>query len=287
MSGIHDDLHDLTSNYYFNFINPKVGLVYNITANNQIYGSMAVANKEPSRTNYQDADADYAPKAENLTDYELGYALSSYDKLLRVNFYYMNYKDQLVETGKVNNVGAAILTNVDKSYRRGIEVVAGWRFSEHFDWNMNFTLSQNKVIKFTEYVDNWDSWGQESKDLGTTDISFSPSVIAKNSFQFHFFKTLDIMLNSRYVGRQFIDNTSNMERSVDPYFVSDLRFIYGVKSKLFKKMNLTFSINNIFNEMYETHAWVYRYIYGGQEYNMNGYFPQAGINFMGGISISF
>ena len=95
------------------------------------------------------------------------------------------------------------------------------------------------------------------------------------------------MLNSRYVGRQFIDNTSNMERSVDPYFVTDLRFNYSIKSKFFKKMNFTFSINNLFNEKYETHAWVYRYIYGGQEYNMNGYFPQAGINFMGGISISF
>ena len=287
MNGIHDDLHDLTADYNFNFINPKFGMVYYLTAENQIYGSVAVANKEPSRTNYRDADADYLPKSEHLVDYEFGYAFNTYNKLLRVNFYYMDYNDQLVETGKVNNVGAAILTNVDKSYRRGVEVVAGWRISKHFNWNMNFTLSQNKILNFTEYVDNWDTWGQESKELGTTDISFSPSVIAKNSFQFHFFKDLDIILNSRYVGRQFIDNTSNLDRSIDPYFVTDLRFNYGIKSRLFKNLELSFSINNLFNEKYETHAWVYRYVYGGQEYNMNGYFPQAGINFMGGITMRF
>ena len=298
ISGIHDDLHDLTSDYNFNFINPKMGVVYHITSKNQIYGSMAMANKEPSRTNYTEADADYSPKSEHLLDYEMGYAYNRYNKLLRVNFYFMNYKDQLVETGKVNNVGSAILTNVDKSYRRGVELIAGWKINKYFDWDFNTTLSQNVIEDFTEYVDNWDTWGQESAFLGNTNISFSPSVILKNSFNLHVLKNLDISLNSRYVGRQYIDNSHQTnglfslgkeisDRSINPYFVSDLRFNYSLKSKLFKNLGFNFSINNIFNERYETHAWVYRYLLGGDEYEMNGYFPQAGINFVGGITLRF
>jgi iron complex outermembrane receptor protein len=287
MNGIHDDLHDLTAHYEFGFLNPKLGIVYKLNNRNRIYGSVAVANKEPSRNNYRDADAGYTPLPEKLTDYELGYLFNSTDKLLRFNFYYMDYKDQLVATGKVNNVGAAIMTNVDKSYRAGVEIIAGWKVSESFDWNFNVALSQNKILDFTEYVDNWDTWGQEEKYLGTTDISFSPAVVAKNSFNFHLLKTLDIALLSRYVGRQYIDNTSNKERSLDPYFVTDLRFDYALRVKGLKNLSFNLSINNILNEMYESNAWVYRYIYGGNEYEMNGYFPQAGINFMAGFRVRF
>jgi len=199
----------------------------------------------------------------------------------------MQYKDQLVATGKVNNVGEAIMVNVDKSFRRGIEFIASWQQSKFFDWNFNTTLSQNKIAKFTSFVDNWDTWGQESIILKNTDISFSPSIIVKNSFDFHVAKALNISFLSKYIGRQFIDNTSNINRSLNPYFVSDLIFNYSIKFESFKEIVLNFSLNNVFNEMYESNAWVYRYISGNQEYEMNGYFPQAGINFLAGISLKF
>ena len=287
INGIHDDLHDLTSVHNFNFINPKAGLVYKLNAINEVYASAALANKEPSRNNYRDADIDYSPKAEHLTDYEFGYAFNGSNKLFRLNFYLMQYKDQLVATGKVNNVGEAIMVNVDKSFRRGIEFIASWQQSKFFDWNFNTTLSQNKIAKFTSFVDNWDTWGQESIILKNTDISFSPSIIVKNSFDFHVAKALNISFLSKYIGRQFIDNTSNINRSLNPYFVSDLIFNYSIKFESFKEIVLNFSLNNVFNEMYESNAWVYRYISGNQEYEMNGYFPQAGINFLAGISIKF
>ncbi len=287
LKGIHDDLHDLGGRYVFNFVNPKAGVVYKITGRQKIYGSFAIANKEPSRNNYRDADKDYTPKPEHLTDYELGYAFNGKKGIIRANLYFMNYKDQLVETGKVNNVGSPIMINVAQSYRAGIELVAGHRFSRHFNWNINATFSQNKILNFTSFVDNWDTWSQDSAQLGTTDISFSPAVILKNALMFRFFDALDIALLTRYVSRQYIDNTSSKERSLDPYLVNDLKLGYDIKVKSLKTFRINISINNIFNEMYETNAWVYRYIYNGKEQEMNGYFPQAGINFTAGLSIGF
>lgn len=287
MTGIHDDLHDLTAHHSFNFINPKLGLVYKIKNLHEIYASLAVANKEPSRSNYKDADADYEPKPENLTDIEMGYAYNDVNKLFRVNFYYMLYKDQLVLTGKVNGVGEAIMQNVDQSYRMGLEVVAAWKFNDLLEWNFNAGLSENKIINYVGYIDNWDTWGQEVEKIASTDISYSPSVVLKNTIAFHANKNLDVRFLTRYVGRQYMDNTSNLDRSLDPYLVNDLRFDYRLKVKGLKGLAVNFAINNIFNEMYESNAWVYRYLYGGQEHQMEGYYPQAGINFLGGLTLTF
>lgn len=286
IDGIHDDLHSLTNKYDFNFFNPKVGMVYKMD-HHEVYGSLAVANREPSRNNYRDADINYSPKPEYMEDFELGYAYSQNSRLARINFYYMNYKDQLVETGKVNNVGAPIMTNVDKSYRAGVEFIAGIKPNNYFEWNFNASLSQNKIMDFTEYVDNWDTWGQESKYLGKTDISFSPNIILKNNLNLQLNKNFEIALQSQYIGRQFIDNTSNLNRSLDPYFISNLIVLYNPEIKGLKELTISFRINNLFDEPYESSAWVYRYITGGKEYSMDGYFPQAGINFSTGISLKF
>ncbi len=287
MSGIHDDLHDLTSEYHFNFVNPKVGIVYDLNDKNQIFSSFAIANKEPSRGNYRDADAGYIPQSEQLQDLEMGYSHNRKNSLFRANLYVMNYKNQLVETGKVNNVGMPIMINVDNSFRAGIELVAGWRPADYFNWNFNVAVSQNKILNFTEYVDNWDSWTQESADLGTTDIAFSPNLVLKNSFDVKVHPTVEIALQTRYVSRQYIDNTSNLSRSIDPYLVSDLIINFTPVLKQMKNLSVYFRVNNLFNEEYETSAWVYRYRTGGQEYVMDGYFPQAGIHFNSGVSMKF
>ena len=287
MDGVHDNLTDLTSDYAFDFINPKFGAVFQLTPKQQVFASAAMANREPSRSNYRDADEGYTPQPEQLIDYEFGYSYNGKKGLVRINFYYMDYIDQLVETGKVNNVGAPIMINVAKSYRRGIELVAGWQLSRKLNWNFNTTLSQNKILNFTEYVDNWDTWTQESKELGTTDIAYSPSIIIKNALYYKPLKWLEISFLSRYIGRQYADNTSNKDRSIDPYFVNDLNLNFTPKINHMKNISFNLRVNNVFNEEYETYAWVYRYLTGGQEYVMDGYSPQAGINFLAGVTVKF
>jgi iron complex outermembrane receptor protein len=136
-------------------------------------------------------------------------------------------------------------------------------------------------------VDVWETWSQIPEEYEQTDISFSPSITASNEFRYSPLKGLNLILASNFVGRQYVDNTQSVERSIDPYLVHDFKILYDVKVKALKKLQFKLSINNVLNHQYETNAWVYRYIEtsGGDESLMSGYYPQAGINFMGGIKI--
>ena len=294
IKGTHDDLRDLTQEHIFNFFNPKAGISYALNPRSSFYFSFGVSHREPNRSVYRDADPGQDIRSERLIDYELGYKLSGTKLSLNANLYYMDYKDQLVLTGKINNVGSAIMTNVPESYRAGVELSAVWQVLPLLKWNANLSLSQNKIKDFTEYVDNWNYWDdpftqpiQYSKNLGTTDISFSPDVIAGSILTLTAVKHLNIAWVSKYVGRQYIDNTSSKERSLDPYWVNNLRFDYTVQIRGIKSLGFSLSLNNIFNAEYETNAWVYRYVYNGVESEMNGYFPQAGFNFMAGVNLKF
>ena len=200
----------------------------------------------------------------------------------------MKYRDQLVLTGKINNVGDPILVNVPNSYRTGIELSGGIQIVKSLRWDMNLTLSRNKIKDFVAYTDNWDTWPEQKVDtLGTTDISFSPEIIGSSILTWEPVKSLQISLQSKFVGRQFIDNTSNKNRSLDPYFIHDLKFYYTIRTGFIRQIDLMLSLNNIFNVEYESNAWVYRYYNENQEYEMNGYFPQAKFNFMAGLSLKF
>ncbi|MDZ7744128.1 MAG: TonB-dependent receptor [Bacteroidota bacterium] len=290
IDGIHDDLRDISQENIFNFFNPKAGLYYDLNENNSVYFSVGVANREPSRSNYRDADSNDVFKSERLLDFELGYSMKKQKYGLEANLFYMDYKDQLVLTGELNDVGAAIMTNVPESYRAGIEVVGGVKILEKLDWKLNATFSQNKIRNFVEYVDDWDySTGepQISKELGTTGLAFSPGIIAGNRITYELFEGLKLSFISKYVGRQYIDNTSSRSRSLNPYFVNDLLINYSFKTKFIDEISFHLMINNLFNEEYETYAWVYRYIYSGEYWEMDGYFPQAGINVLGGLTLSF
>ena len=287
IDGIHDDLRDISQFHAFTFFNPKAGLFYTIDNDHSIYFSFAVANREPNRSNYRDADESNQPQPERLFDYELGYDLNRPGAGLQVNFYFMDYKDQLVMTGEINNVGAAIMTNVSDSYRAGIEILSNLKVSDLISWSANFSLSQNKIKNFTGYIDDWDNGGQISKDLGETDLAFSPGIVGGSQIVYTPLKGLKINLISKYVGRQYIDNSSSKLRSLDPYFVNDVVINYSFKTKLIKEVGLHLMLNNIFNEEYETYAWVYRYFYSGEYHVMDGYFPQAGFNLLGGISLEF
>jgi iron complex outermembrane receptor protein len=288
IEGTHDDLSDLTQTHHYDFFNPKAGIFYKINKANNLFFSIAVANREPSRSDFRDADPGRTVKPERLTDLEMGYTLQHKNILLEAHAFYMYYKDQLVLTGKINNVGTPIRTNVPNSFRTGLELNTSFGITSWLQWSLTGTYSINKIKDFTAYIDDWDHWPQQKEEyLGTTDISFSPAFTGNSILTFYPVKNTEIRFVSRYVSRQYIDNTSNKERSLDPYFVNDLKINYTLKPKWLSSLDLMLSLNNIFNTEYETNAWVYRYIYNGKEYEMNGYFPQAKFNFMAGLRFKF
>ncbi len=288
IDGDHDDLRDITQEHKFNFLNPKAGLYFDINENHSTYFSFAVSNREPSRSDYRDSDEDHTPTGEILYDYEIGYNFKSLNFAVDANIYYMNYKDQLILTGEINNVGDPIMTNVPESYRAGIELAVSAKILQNLKWDINATFSRNKIKDFTAYIDNWSPpYEQITDDLGETNLSFSPDIIAGSIISYKPVNNLNISFISKYVSRQYIDNTSNKYRSLDPYFVNNLIINYSFKTKFIKEIGFQLMINNIFNEEYETNAWVYRYYYESNEYMMDGYFPQAGINFLAGINLKF
>lgn len=288
IDGVDDAERNITQDHEFNFFNPKVGMLFYPGTNQQAYASFAIANREPNRSNFTDAEPDRpAPRPERLSDFELGYTYKSLQFSVGANFYYMDYKDQLILTGEINNVGTALMVNVDKSYRTGIEIFGGIKFLDNLSWDANATLSRNKIKNFIELVDDWDNGGQQEIYYDEVNIAFVPDFLATSRFNFTPFKKFEIELISQYVSKQYIDNSSSSDRMLDPYFINHVRMAYTLNLKEIKSLEFSLLINNITSEEYETNAWVYSYILGNERYAMDGYFPQAGINFLVGASIRF
>jgi iron complex outermembrane receptor protein len=287
IGGFDEDLKDVSQNHKYLFFNPKTGFIYTLNSEQKIYLSFGISQREPDRGNFTDADPGKTPGPEKLYDYEAGYEFHSSGIMIKGNIYYMNYHDQLILTGKINNVGAAILTNVPKSYRQGIEIETGIMILNSLNWYENFTLSRNIIPVFVDFTDNWDTSAQDEETLKHKTISFSPSVIASSVIDYSPFNDFHLSLNSKYVGKQFIDNTQNNERMLDPYLVHNISLMYVAKSKMFKELTCQFLINNLFNNKYETYAWVYKYNEGGSQHVLDGYFPQAGINYMFRFGVKF
>ncbi|PIY09847.1 MAG: TonB-dependent receptor [Flexibacter sp. CG_4_10_14_3_um_filter_32_15] len=284
--GFDNDLSNVEQNANLSFFNPKFGLTYKLD-NHRFYGSWARANREPNRDDFTESTPNTRPKAERLDNIEIGWN-GRFEKLsLSANYYLMNYTDQLILTGQVNDVGSYTRQNVDKSYRTGVEIVADYRFNRKFSWSANATFSQNKINNFTEYLDDYDNGGQQEINYGETDIAFSPSLIAANTFSFRPAKGFSINLLSKYVGEQFLDNTSTDTRKLDPYFVNDLQLVYNFSYKFFKNIELNLLINNILSEEYESNGYTFGYIAGGETTRQNYFYPQAGRNFLVGLRINF
>ena len=288
ITGVDDDQRNIAQEHNLNFFNPKVGLTYRIADNQSAYASLSIANREPNRDNYVDADQTKpSPKPETLYDAEAGYMLN-YSKLsLSTNLYYMYYTNQLVLTGAINDVGSPIMVNVPVSFRSGIELSANAFLLKNLRWGTSLTLSRNKIKSFIEFIDNWDTWGQDSVNHTNADIAFSPSVIYNSQLTWILHKNLNISLISKFVSKQFIDNTQSEDRVLDAYFVNNLLISYTVYPKFMKEITFSVMINNLLNEKYASNAWVYRYSTGNQLEKLDGYFPQAGVNFMAGVSVKF
>jgi iron complex outermembrane recepter protein len=268
----------------YTFFNPKAGISFNKN-NYQVYVSYSIGAKEPNRDDFE-AGLNQIPKPEILYDLELGAEKKNADYTYGATFYYMNYHNQLVSTGKINDVGAYTRTNAPESYRMGVELQAGVKFAQWINAGGNISFSKNKIRNFTEYVDDYDNGGQKVYEYQNTNISFSPDAVASVTLNIIPVINGEISLQSKYVGRQFLDNTSHASRSIKPYYVQNLKLSYSLgKKNIFKDVDFIFQVNNIFNRKYESNGYTYDYVSGGELTVENYYFPMAGINFLAAINI--
>lgn len=293
LSGPDDDLKGLDQNHTWTFFNPKFGLNYEINSSNRAYISYAVANREPARADIKEATkqgGNIMPTFETLNDIEGGYQYKQKQYAFGINIYYMIYKNQLVNTGELNNVGNHIKTNVKDSYRRGIEIIFASKILKTLTWNFNTTLSQNRIKNYIEYSSAYDdNWNEilQAKNLGETHISYSPEIISSSSLSYSFIKYFEIELISKYVGKQYFDNTSSDMRKIDPYFVNNLKLSYTNNFKNNTEYSISFLVNNLLNEKYIANAYGGNWYEQGEEKSWAYYFPQAGTNYMIKLNLKF
>jgi iron complex outermembrane receptor protein len=293
LRGEDDDLKDIGQSHSFSFFNPKAGLFYRLSSGQEAFLSLSVANREPTRTDFKEAagDSEATPRPERLYDLEAGYVFRSARSSVGLNLYGMYYRDQLVPTGELSNVGYSIMTNVEKSYRIGAEITAGFKPSGSIGLDMSLTISSNKIVNFLEhYIDyNTTDWSEEyrSNNLGTVDIAYSPSITGSSDLYANILPPLKVHLISKYVGRQYFDNTMNSERMLDPYFVSNAMIDFEPALKSLRGASLQLLVTNIFNVKYESNAYGGNWFEDGQEKTWAYYFPQAGTGFMLRLGLKF
>jgi iron complex outermembrane receptor protein len=281
MLGTADKFLSIDSDNTYSFFNPKFGLTHQLSEKSKVYGSVSAGSKEPSRQDFVD-NAAGAPRPEYLQDYELGYERSGQKYGLQLNGYFMNYQDQLVLTGAVNSTGDAIRTNVESSYRLGLETMLNIQISKRLVWSGNVTVSQNRIRQFKEEIVDYDTYDMAFIDHENTDIAFSPSVIYGSTLTYTA-GAFEASLLRKYVGKQYLDNTSDYARSLAAYNTHDIRLKYTLK----KGPVFTLLLNNVLNEQYSSNGYTYSYRYAGAMTTENFYYPQAGFNFLVGASIRF
>ncbi len=285
INGVDDNSTELAINDALSFFNPKAGITYNHNKNNDLYFSFARANKEPKRADYLSGDS---PKPEQLNDFELGWRHHTKKAAFNANVYYMKYKDQLVLTGALNDVGSPIAENIGESYRLGIELDAKIKIGNQFVWSPNMAISQNKNI------DKYDNKDGEVVSLRETDLSYSPNFVASNILTYKPNKNFNTSLISKYISNQYMGNTENKLSKLQGYAVTNINFQYKIQPKKYiKEIVFTALLNNVFNAKYVSNGYFYSYddtwsvpnqtttIYG------SGYYPQAGFNFLTGITLKF
>ena len=318
--GINDKFYENADGTYSNqplnidetyhFFNIKGGLNYK-TDHHHLYASVANSHREPERNNFTDNGAYPAPKAEQLIDFEFGYGYTTSRWLARANLYYMDYIDQLVQTGEVSDIGENLTTNIKDSYRMGVELTAGWNITPWLTIEGNAALSCNKIKDFDEWIEDWDDWegnpdaakyhcdgngdGMRQFHYDNSTLAFSPSVIL-NGFLYLHHNGWQAIWHTNYVSRQYLDNTENKNRSLPCFSVSNLKLSHTSKaSKAFglKEITVGLNFNNIFSRRYAASGWVYSAVcesYGhsnDNRYYQIGFMPMAGFTAMGYITLRF
>ncbi|MFM7079460.1 MAG: TonB-dependent receptor [Bacteroidota bacterium] len=279
-TGYDEQLMTVPQNDELTFFNPKGGLTYRTGPGRFGYVSFSSATKEPSRDDYTESSVNSRPKPERLLDLESGYHHSWRNLVFQANYFMMLYKDQLVLTGQINDVGNYTRTNVPDSYREGIEIEFKYRPSDKINITGNATFSRHKIKEFREFIDDYDLGGQQLTIYRETDIAFSPNFTAFSAINYMPHQHLSIRLTGRHTGKQYLDNTSNDKKSLDAFTVSDLMLLLDPQIKKIKGLSLSLHCFNLFDIKYESNGYTFGYIAGGGRVDENYYYPQAGRNFM-------
>lgn len=283
-SGLTSDRVPLEVNEKYNFFNPKTGLTYELSNKNQLYVSYGRAHREPRRADFENG----ITKPEKLDDYELGWRFKAQRNTINTNIYFMNYKDQLVLTGAIDDTGAPLRATSGKSYRLGLEIDATFLICENFRILPNLALSSNKNLDFVSSIDG------ELVNLGTTNLSFSPNIVAGNKFEYEPITNLQLGLYTKYVGEQYMGNVDSDVSKLDAYFVNDFNVSYTIDNIPFlREIVVTGLVNNIFNIKYVSNGYYYTYDDTWTDPTTittiegTGYYPQATINFLVGATVKF
>ncbi|GGF28920.1 TonB-dependent receptor [Echinicola rosea] len=291
--GVNDDQRVVDGAQHYNFFNPKFGISYESGKGETWYASYAVANREPVRSDFTDNPITEIPRPERLHNVEAGIRAQKGNFSYNANFYYMGYKDQLILTGQINDVGAYIRENVDNSYRAGIELDGAVKLSPKWTLGGNIAFSSNKIDAFTEYVDDYSSevFQQEEFTYENTDIAFSPNIVGSAMVDFQPIKDMEVSWMAKFVDDQYLDNTQNDGRKLDAFFTNDIRFAYTLRPRFLKALEFNVKVNNVFDVMYEPNGYTFSYFVQGEAnrevVTENYYYPMAGTNFMAGVNVKF
>jgi iron complex outermembrane receptor protein len=283
-TGLTSDIVPLEVDEKYNFFNPKAGLTYELSDKNQLYASYGRAHREPRRADFENG----ITKPEKLDDYELGWRFKAQKNTINTNIYFMNYKDQLVLTGAIDDTGAPLRATSGKSYRLGVEIDATFLICDNFRMLPNLALSSNKNLDFVSPIDG------ELVNLGTTNLSFSPNIVAGNKFEYEPITNLQLGLYTKYVGEQYMGNVDSDVSKLDAYFVNDFNVSYTIDNIPFlREIVVTGLVNNIFNIKYVSNGYYYTYDDTWTDPTTTttiegtGYNPQATINFLVGATVKF
>ena len=285
--GLDDNLNFSNQTVDYGFFNPKVGLIY-LHNNATFYGVYAVGNREPVRDDFRNNKPNDWPEHEQLNNIEVGYKYRKGRKQFNINFYDMQYTNQLVLTGAVNDVGEAVRTNIDESYRRGVEIEFQYPIFEKLQVGGNLTFSENKISKYTEYIGEWDEpYDIMSMDYEDTDISFSPNLISAGMLSYKVNPNFTLTSQAKYVGRQFLDNTQTNDRSLDAFTNIDLSLNYQTKDiPGIRQLTIGFYVNNVLNQYYAPNGYTFSGFINSQRQDFNYLYPMAGINWMMKLSMT-
>jgi len=297
--GFNDALQNVQQQVELDFFNPKSGITYQLNPDNNVYASFGVGNHEPDRDDYTQSTPNSRPKPENMKDFELGYRTQQGIFTGGINAYYMLYDNQLVLTGELNDVGAQNRSNVKNSYREGLEFDGRLKISQDLTWSATAALSSNKVLNFQGYMVDYDNNTTIEYTYKKTDIAFSPDFVASSTISFRPLPGSELALISKYVSREYLDNTSNQNppgyaasdptsnRYLNGYFLNAIRLGYNFSAFGVKNIGITLLVNNIFSVKYESNGATYPDIESGKVVNYNYFFPQAPANFLLGLNLKF
>jgi len=298
ISGVNDDMTPLNTIQHYSFFNPKIGISKFIRRNNKLYAYAGIGHREPTRDDFAAAKIGTTPKPETMLDIELGYMYSRKLNYIGANLYFMGYKNQLVLTGELNDIGNYVRFNVPQSYRAGIEIEGSYTPHKVITLTANATFSLHKVMNYTETIYTYDPNYSSIDSLKlsvnhkNTNISFSPAIIAAATIALHPTKNLEIAFINKFVGRQFMDNSQDIHRSIAPYLLNNILLSYTLHAAVIKDIKFSLLLNNITNRKYVNNGYTYTERYASPGYlssptTYNTYYPQATFNVMGAISFKF